>query len=456
MSNHNSEHLKPIIIVVGGQYGSESKGLVAADLAVERKAYYCVRTGAINAGHTVYFEGKPYVNQQIPVGWVNLNAKLVIGAGAYIDPEILAQEVKMINEATGLDVRERLFIDQRCGSHLREDYKTEEDMKLHGKMGSTGHGCMAAIVRKMARDEKYLLFKDLPEAKGYNIVDTVQMLNDAYDNRRQILLEGTQGTLLDFHLSHYPFCTARQTFAASWLAEAGLSPHLRTEIHMVIRTMPIRVAGNSGPMGEKETRWPELATLVNKKLIAAGKEPMVNQDLVDKFDRLEKEYIENNLYYDGEHTFKTKKLNLDPNWPGTDYTKWTKEQRWQHNIFLSNLHSEVLKLFTPEEVKELKKFFEITTVTKKLRRIAYIDDKELAYSIMLNRPTYLDINFLNYLFPSCWGAETFEELRACAEWPMIENYLINISLKFKVAIARVNCSPKKTIVINTIGCQFIE
>jgi adenylosuccinate synthase len=444
--SHNSDHLKPIIIVVGGQYGSESKGLVAADLAVEKKVDYCVRTGAINAGHTVYYRDKAYVNQQIPVGWVNPDSKLVIGAGAYVDPVILAKEVAMINEAMPeANVLDRLFIDQRAGSHLEKHYKQEEDAHIHEKMGSTGHGCGAAMMDKLGRSHDYKLFRDIEEAKGYTIADTVSMLNEAYDNQRQILLEGTQGTLLDFHLSYYPFCTTRQTIAANWLAEAGLSPHLLTEIHLVIRTMPIRVAGNSGPMGEKETRWPDLATMVNKKLLAAGKFPIVDQDLVDKFDQFEKQYINENLPAQGDDQVIE-----------ADYTKWTTEQRWANADFLSKLHVNVLKLFTAAEVTELKKFFEITTVTKKLRRIAYIDNKELAYSIMINRPTYLDINFLNYLFPSCYGAETVEELQNCAEWPLIDNFLQNITIKFKVAICRVNCSPRKTIIIPAIGGEYIE
>lgn len=43
------------------------------------------------------------------------------------------------------------------------------------------------------------------------------------------------------------------------MAEAGLAPHDVDDVVMVIRSFPIRVSGNSGPL-PNEISWPELAS----------------------------------------------------------------------------------------------------------------------------------------------------------------------------------------------------
>jgi adenylosuccinate synthase len=70
------------------------------------------------------------------------------------------------------------------------------------------------------------------------------------------LIEGTQGFGLSlYHSEVYPKTTSRDTSAAGCLSECGISPKLVTEIVMVLRTFPIRVAGQqAGPMFE-EIDW---------------------------------------------------------------------------------------------------------------------------------------------------------------------------------------------------------
>ncbi len=328
----------------------------------------------------------------------------------------------MINRAMpDQDVRSRLFIDSRCGVHLPGNYKHEQDLKLHEKMGSTGHGVMSAIVDKMSRSHEYQLFSQMEQSRMYEVKDTVRVLNNAYDNEEQILIEGTQGTLLDFHLGFYPFVTTRQTVASNWLAECGLSPNLETEVHMVIRTLPIRVAGNSGYMGD-EIRWVDLATQLNNKLTSFGKETIVDQEVVNKFRSMEKQVLLDHGYQ--KHPFV-----------------WEDQFKWQESEFLSKFYELVLAKMTEDEVKELKKFFEITTVTKKLRRIADFNVVDFDYAMMLNRPDFLHVNFLNYLFPSCWNVRSWEGLEECIEYPMILDYLRQLTSGYKTQIQTVNCAP---------------
>ena len=72
-----------LTVLVGGQYGSEGKGAVAAHIANQYQVH--VRVGSPNAGHTIYWRGEKHVMQSIPCGWINPNAVIVIGRGALLN-----------------------------------------------------------------------------------------------------------------------------------------------------------------------------------------------------------------------------------------------------------------------------------------------------------------------------------------------------------------------------------
>ena len=79
------------------------------------------------------------------------------------------------------------------------------------------------------------------------------------DRGKKVLVEGTQGSGLSlYHSSYYPKATSRDTNAAGFVSEVGLSPRLISEIVLVFRTFPIRVAGaQAGPLREELT-WEQL------------------------------------------------------------------------------------------------------------------------------------------------------------------------------------------------------
>ncbi len=78
----------------------------------------------------------------------------------------------------------------------------------------------------------------------------------ASTTEKKVLVEGTQGFGLSlYHSGLYPKTTSRDTSAAGCISECGISPRLVSEIVLVLRTFPIRVAGQqAGPMFE-ETDW---------------------------------------------------------------------------------------------------------------------------------------------------------------------------------------------------------
>ena len=238
-------------VLVGGEYGSEGKGQVAAYLAPEYGVL--IRVGGPNAGHTVYEEPEPSIFHQLPSGTQrNPESQLVLGPGTVISVDRLLDEIAKCEVS-----RERLAIDPQAMIIEAEDREAER--ALVDTIGSTGQGVGAATVRKILRTSAAppgRLARDEPQLKDY-IKETRLVLDDTFAAGRRILLEGTQGTGLSLHHGHYPYVTSRDTTVSGCLAEAGISPSRVRRTLLVCRTYPIRVespaGGDSGPMTNEIT-----------------------------------------------------------------------------------------------------------------------------------------------------------------------------------------------------------
>lgn len=314
-------HRRGLDILIGGQYGSEGKGVIASFLANEYNAH--IRVGGPNAGHSFIYKGFLYKMQSIPCGWVNPNAKLIIGAGGLIDVENLISEIETIKTHAGQDVGNRLYIDKHCGI-LSSNFKEAEggtQGEIHQRIGSTGEGVGAARKARMDRQIGGFKFaKDIPELQPYLTQNVSEMINAMIDNGETALIEGTQGAELSLiHCNQYPYCTSADTNAGQMIADVGLSPAVVRDIILTARTYPIRVAGNSGPMFH-ETTWADLSRKIGRVII------------------------------------------------------------------------------------------EKTTVTKKVRRVGEWDDDLYLKAIRINRPTYIALNFIDYISPEDVGKTKFEDL----------------------------------------------
>lgn len=438
----------PIVVVQGGQWGSEAKGAIAAHLCLSRHIDFAVRTGAINAGHTVMYEGNRYAMQQVPTGWVNPKTQLVIGAGAYIHPDTLWREIDMINAAMPFaDVRDRLIIDNRCGIHNEAAEEASKKANRHHSIGATGKGCSEAIVSKIRdRNNGYELFVNTSQGKTFRsannarFADTVRLLNYEYDQGARILIEGTQGTLLDLHLGPYPFTTSRMTSAANWVAESGLSPALDYEVVLVCRTFPIRVAGNSGPMAD-EMEWTDLAREINDKLSLSGLPALVSPFAIAQF--------EGNMRIAAGQAVTEGKYRV-PTIPGEakfniKLSTWTPSERNLFREAASELHRDALALCNPETVTELKKLFEMTTVTKKLRRLAHLNTTDLKFACAINRPSWIALTFADYLEPalahSDWNAGAPTRPTSVQALHNIEGYIASLGRELGVPVKMISVGP---------------
>lgn len=238
-----------ISVIVGGQFGSEGKGKTTAHLCQNRGYDVTVRCGGPNSGHTVTPNGDPYVLQQIPAGVVDSDTRLFLAAGSLINPDILLQEIEDFAIS-----QDRLVID-RNAVIVKDDYiEKEKERQLRERISSTCSGTGVAVARRALRSEDVQLAHDVSELEPY-IGDVANETQHAHQNGQKVVIEGTQGYGLSvYHSPHYPYTTSRDTTAASFISEVGVSPLDISEIIMVVRTFPIRVPGNSGPL-PNEIDW---------------------------------------------------------------------------------------------------------------------------------------------------------------------------------------------------------
>jgi adenylosuccinate synthase len=242
----------PLTVIVGGQYGSEGKGKVTSYLALRDNVDIVVRCGGPNSGHTVDVNGQRYELRSVPAGFINPGTRLLLAAGCLINPEILLTEIK----STGIDPR-RVGVDRHAGIISPSEGEEEGKLRLRDRLGSTLSGTGIGVSNRVLRKPEFKLAKDIPELQEY-LSDVSAEVNAVLDKGGKVLVEGTQGFGLSvYHSPHFPYATSRDTTASGFLSEVGVSPRLVTDIVMAVRTYPIRVAGNSGPLKD-EISWEEL------------------------------------------------------------------------------------------------------------------------------------------------------------------------------------------------------
>ena len=252
-----------IDIIVGCQYGSEGKGLVAGMLAEKNKYNWIVSVNSAQAGHTVKYRNDYIVTRQLPSGAVkNHEANILIGAGAIVNPKVLIAEIEYLEKMIGISIMDRLFIHKSVIS-IDDSCIDEERNKLNllDKIGSTCEGVGVANSRRAIRTARLLFDYFLRDPDLYhNYLNKIKWVDDSLHIVGNVLLEGSQGFGLSIFSKHYPQCTSRDTTTAAFLSYARLSPRNIQHIYGVYRTFPIRVAGNSGYMFN-EISWENLAKM---------------------------------------------------------------------------------------------------------------------------------------------------------------------------------------------------
>lgn len=295
----------PSIVVVGTQWGDEGKGKIVHLLGKESD--YIVRyQGGPNAGHTVVFDGKLFVLHLIPAGILIPGKKCVIANGVVIDPASLHEEVKLL-EQRKIRVEGRLFVSELAHLifpyHKMLDVAREESKKGETKIGTTRKGIGPTYADKVERvgirvidyiepdtfepllDQNLHLKKDLlggPEGikkikadilKQAETLrpflkkiacDTSLLLNEALDDRKKVIFESAQGTLLDIDFGTYPFVTSSNPISGAAGPGCGVGPSKIGSVLGIVKAYTTRVGEGPFPT--------ELNDGVGQKLREVGKE----------------------------------------------------------------------------------------------------------------------------------------------------------------------------------------
>lgn len=280
-------------VLLGLQWGDEGKGKIVDFLAPKYDVVARFQGGP-NAGHTIEFDGKKFVLHTIPSGIFFPKTINLIGNGVIIDPFILNKEIVNLIDNAHLDVFSSLRISNKCHlilpSHRLLD-AVQENSKGLMKIGSTLKGIGPAYTDKTARCgirtgdllldgflDKYnhlkeshlrmvssydvslkdikidghcfeayevLWFEALETLKKIEQVDAPYFINQALWDRKKVLAEGAQGTLLDIDFGSYPFVTSSNTVTAGVCSGLGLSPAAVGKVFGIVKAYSTRVG--SGP-----------------------------------------------------------------------------------------------------------------------------------------------------------------------------------------------------------------
>ena len=275
----------PGIVVVGMQFGDESKGAVVDYLA--KDADLVVRfNGGANAGHTVVVGELKLKFRLMPSGalW---GKKLVIGNGVVVDPRVLIEEIDTIRKA---GFEPDLIVSRKA--HVVMPYhKIIDAGKFASSLGTTRRGIGPTYSDKMRRTEAIrmddlvgdnfeqklgsILESKLHELLAFGVIsskeelstyakmifqeyseygnflkpyvgETYLLVNEALDDGKVVLFEGAQGTLLDVDHGTYPFVTSSNPVAGAACVGAGVGPTKIDKVIGVSKAYTTRVG--TGPL----------------------------------------------------------------------------------------------------------------------------------------------------------------------------------------------------------------
>jgi len=406
-----------VTLVLGAQWGDEGKGKLV-DLMCKDFDIVARFQGGANAGHTIVWNGSKIVLHLIPSGILQPRTVCVIGNGVVIDPIALVSELEML-KSNGIDVENRLLISENA--HLILPYhieldKAREMSATSATIGTTGRGIGPAYTDKIARtgikvfnilNEKKLIElinlnlqeKNKILSSVYNsgsiipedainrfldackqikpfITDTSYYLNEAICNKKNIMLEGAQGSLLDIDFGTYPFVTSSNPSAGGACTGASIPPNKIKRIIGITKAYCTRVGNGPFPTEQKNNigdllskRGNEFGSTTGRArrcgwldLVALNYSIMINgiTDIaltkLDVLDELDDILVATKYIYNGN---TTSKFPVNMSIEDKIEVEYTKLKGWKRNLAgvteFENL---------PQEAKNYIKFIEEQTKTK--------------------------------------------------------------------------------------------
>lgn len=280
------ESLSQVSAVLGCQWGDEGKGKLV-DILAKHFDIVARCQGGANAGHTIYnSEGKKFALHLVPSGILNEETMCVIGNGVVVHLPGLFEEIDGL-ESNGVSCKGRILVSDRA--HLLFDFHQVVDGLREAELaksfiGTTKRGIGPCYSSKVIRNgirvcdlrhmdtfpqKLDLLLSDAASRfKGFEygpnmlkeevekykrfaerlepfITDTVDFMNESISQKKKILVEGGQATMLDIDFGTYPFVTSSSPSAGGICTGLGIAPRVLGDLVGVVKAYNTRVG--SGP-----------------------------------------------------------------------------------------------------------------------------------------------------------------------------------------------------------------
>ena len=266
-------------LILGLQWGDEGKGKIVDNLS-QSVDVVCRFQGGHNAGHTIKVNDEQTVLHLIPSGILHDNAKCLIGNGVVLALDALDEEITKLKDK-GINFQDRFYISSACSLILPSHISIDKVRDKKESIGTTGRGIGPAYEDKIGRravrfgdiGNRSLLKEKIELLVGYHnrllkelhnhephdvneIFESVIKYKDLYDqfcvdsqdlmykwvkNKKSILFEGAQGTLLDIDHGTYPYVTSSSTTAGGVSTGLGIGPKFIDKIIGISKAYATRV-----------------------------------------------------------------------------------------------------------------------------------------------------------------------------------------------------------------------
>ena len=266
-------------LILGLQWGDEGKGKIVDNLSENIDAV-CRFQGGHNAGHTIKVNSEKTVLHLIPSGILHKNTKCLIGNGVVLALDALDKEINNLKER-GIDFKNRFFVSSACALILPTHISIDQVRDKQESIGTTGRGIGPAYEDKIGRrairfcdigDQNLLkekvemlvgyhnrILKDLYQHKPHSVnevfdeimkykhlydefcIDSQDLMYEWVKNKKSILFEGAQGTLLDIDHGTYPYVTSSSTTAGGVSTGLGIGPKYINKIIGISKAYTTRV-----------------------------------------------------------------------------------------------------------------------------------------------------------------------------------------------------------------------
>ncbi len=379
-------------IVTDGAWGSCGKGLITTALAWKHRPEIISTTNMANAGHTaVFIDGRAFVAKALPSAsiltkWIpGYQPQIVVGATAAFDLDQMMKEVQECGVNYSLNIHPRAGV-------ITEAHKLAEAGSGEGStkhVASTMQGCGTFLADKILRKKNLQLARDYPDLKGFMAEYLPRKLTKNIDNESAKDLEGLSLPEMLYRLMN------RHNYTILHEGSQGFSLDINHGSHYPQCTSRGTTAmNNMADMGISHFELGDVYLVIRPYPIRVGNIVVDGKQLGYSGD-----------CYDGQE-----------------------EITWEQVAKESGMPDDVAASL-------LKK--ELTTVTKRLRRVFTFSDRQLREAALVNGATKIALNFANYIDYSVAGKNQYEELTS-----KVKDFIARVEDVTKLPVTVVGTGPQ--------------